>query len=197
MNRAAVRPLALSEATNWWNRRASARTASAPGMVSSLSTRLAGRTAPAGKRRDAPREPGHERVQAGVRQGPVDPAVPFGLFGAEIVRAENRLHGPAPSQQPGQLLHAARARGRTETHLGLPQYGVLPRGEPHVARQRQFAARPAGTAGPRAWNLPRSAAARRPRPSNAPAKGWRRNFNHLRRLGCHRGPATCGHPDLS
>jgi hypothetical protein len=40
------------------------------------------------------------------------------------------------------VLHAARARGCPETGLGLPQDGVLPRGEPHVARQRQFAAAP-------------------------------------------------------
>ena len=62
------------------------------------------------ERRDAPREAGHERVQVGVGQGPVDPAVPFGLFGVEVVRAEDRLHDPAPSQQPRQVLHAARAR---------------------------------------------------------------------------------------
>src|SRR5262249_9279157 len=47
-NRAAVRALAGSEVTSWWNRRASARIASAPGRVSSLSTRLADRTASAG-----------------------------------------------------------------------------------------------------------------------------------------------------
>jgi hypothetical protein len=98
---------------------------------------LADRTASAGERCDAPREPGHERVQVGVGQGPVDPAVQFGLVGAEVVRAENRLHGPAPSQQPGQVLHAARARGRADADLDLSQDGVLPCGEPHVAGQQQ------------------------------------------------------------
>jgi hypothetical protein len=99
VNRAAVRAWAGSEVTSWWNRRASPRMASAPGRVSSLSTRLADRTAPGGERGDAPREPGHERVQFGVGQGPVDPAVPFSHLGAEVVRAKNRLHGPAPAQQ--------------------------------------------------------------------------------------------------
>ena len=63
---------------------------------------------------------------------------------ATLIR--NRLHGPAPSQQPAQVLHAARAGGRADADLDLSQDGVLPRGEPHVARQRQFAARPAGPA---------------------------------------------------
>jgi hypothetical protein len=145
VNRAAVRLLAVSEATSWWNRRASARIVSAWGMVSSFSTRLADRTASAGN--DAMRrEPGHQPVQVGVRKGPVDPAVSFGLFGAEVVRAENRLHDAAPSQQPGQVLHAVRAWGRADTDLDLSQDGVLPCGEPHVASQRQFAARPAGPA---------------------------------------------------
>jgi hypothetical protein len=44
------------------------------------------------------------------------------------------------------VLHAARARGRAGADLDLAQDGVLPRGETHVARQRQFAARPAGPA---------------------------------------------------
>ena len=65
-----------------------------------------------GERRDAPREPGHERVQVGVGQRPVDPAVSFSHLRVEIVRAQDRLHGPAPVQQPGQVLHAARAWDR-------------------------------------------------------------------------------------
>ena len=99
------------------------------------------------ERRDAPRELGHERVQLGVGQRPVDPAVPFGLVGAEVGRTQDHLHGLAPPQQPRQVLQAARARGRAGTDLDLPQDGVLPSGEPHVARQRQFAA---GAAGPAA-----------------------------------------------
>jgi hypothetical protein len=84
-----------------------------------------------GERRDASRESGHERVQFGVGQRPVDPAVPFGLVGVEVGRTENHLHGPAPPQQLSQVLHTTRARERTETDLGLPQYGVLSR-DPNV-----------------------------------------------------------------
>jgi hypothetical protein len=93
-----------------------------------------------GKRRDALRESGHERVQFGVGQRPVDPAVPFGFVGVEVGGTENYLHGPAPPEQPCQVWHTTGARGRTETDLELPQYGVFPRGEAHVARQRQFTA---------------------------------------------------------
>ena len=44
------------------------------------------------------------------------------------------------------MLHAARTRCRADADLDLSQDGVLPGGEPHVAGQRQFAARPAGPA---------------------------------------------------
>ena len=44
------------------------------------------------------------------------------------------------------MLHAARAGKRADADLDLPEDCVLPRGEPHVARQRQLAARPAGPA---------------------------------------------------
>jgi len=47
--------------------------------------------------------------------GQIEVGVPFGLLGVEVVRAENRLHGSAPPEQAGQVLHAARARDRADT----------------------------------------------------------------------------------
>src|SRR3984957_2175103 len=72
-----------------------------------------------GERGDAAGGAGAERVPGGVGEGAVDPAVPFGRLGVEVVRAEDRFHGPAPSQQPGQVLHAARAGGRADAGLDL------------------------------------------------------------------------------
>src|SRR5690242_16095489 len=77
-----------------------------------------------GERGDAAGQPGHERVQVSIGQRPVDPAVPLGHLGVEVVRAENRLHGPAPSQQSGQVLYAARAWERAGAHFDLTQDGV-------------------------------------------------------------------------
>ena len=54
-----------------------------------------------GERRDAPREPGHERVQVSVRQGPVDPAVPFGHLGAAI---SSWTRAPGTRRSPWSVL---------------------------------------------------------------------------------------------
>jgi len=43
-------------------------------------------------------------------------------------------------------VHVTRGQQRAGADLDLPQDRVSPRGEPHVARQRQFAVRPAGPA---------------------------------------------------
>src|SRR6185295_7312662 len=78
-------------------------------------------------------EAGHDLVQVGVGQGPVDPAVPFGCLGVEVVRAEDGFHGAAAPEQAGQVLDAAGAGGRADAGLELSQDGVLPGSEPHVA----------------------------------------------------------------
>ena len=97
-----------------------------------------------GERGDTPRELSDELVQFGVGQCAVDPAVPLGLVRIEIRRAKHCLHGPAPTEQPRQMLYTTRARWRTESDLRLAQHGILAGGESHVACQRQFAARAAG-----------------------------------------------------
>ena len=89
-------------------------------MVSSLSTCFGGAHGVGGERRDATREPGHEPVQLGVGQRPVDPAVALGRVGVEVGRAEDRLHRPPSTEEPPEMLYAAGARWHAEPDLGRP-----------------------------------------------------------------------------
>jgi hypothetical protein len=73
------------------------------------------------ERRDAPGQPGHEPVQLGVSQRPVDPAVAFGHLGVDVAGAQDHLQGPAPAQQPRQVLHPTGARGAPKPTSGWPR----------------------------------------------------------------------------
>ena len=118
MNRAAVRAWAASEMTSWWNRRASARIASAPGIVSSNASRSA-----SGRARLI--QPYRSAISAWRSSAPriasMAPPVPAAGQGA------GRCPRPGPR----------RRRSRS-----VPRWR-FPCGEPHVTRQRQFAARAA------------------------------------------------------
>src|SRR3954452_5034429 len=92
------------------------------------------------ERRNAHRERFDEPVKFGVRQRPIDVAVPFGEVAGDIIGTEQHFERSPSPHQTRQSRHRPAARYQTGADLPLRQDRLLATCETHVARQRELTA---------------------------------------------------------
>ena len=82
-----------------------------------------------------------EIVEGARGQGSVDPSVPLGELRVVILGAQEDLERAGAAHDPREVLGGAAAGNLTERGFELREDRRLPRGEAHVARQDELAAR--------------------------------------------------------
>jgi signal transduction histidine kinase len=79
-----------------------------------------------------------ERVEVGIVQRAVHPAIALGDISIEIVAAEDYLKCTRSADQTWEPFQSSAARDQTDADLGVAEQGVLPAGEAHVASQHEL-----------------------------------------------------------
>src|SRR5262245_55564957 len=83
----------------------------------------------------------HEIAERLGGQRSIDPAVPFGQLRVVILCAQHDLERSGAAHEPREVLEAACAGDRADRLLRLAENRRLSRGEAHVAREDELAAR--------------------------------------------------------
>src|SRR5579863_7952803 len=90
------------------------------------------------ERGQTPDERIDKRVEVGIVQRTVDPAIALGDIGIKVVAAKYDLKCARAADQTREPFHRSTARDESDADLGVAEQGALPAGEAHVASQHKL-----------------------------------------------------------
>src|SRR5580704_2417305 len=90
------------------------------------------------ERGQTPRVPIYKRVEVGVVQRAVHPAIALGDISIEIIGAKDELKCARAADQAREPFQRSAARDQPNADLGVAKYGALPAGEAHIAGQHEL-----------------------------------------------------------